>query len=86
MRLFEVVLHAINEASLTVEAHPSTLATCSLYLMLLKLGIKDLAPHHYFSNFRRVKLIFKEKFKARKGVLMGKKERRGLILFLENRK
>ena len=47
--------------------------------MPLKLSIKDLIPHHYFSDFGRFKLIFKVNLRAKKGVLMGKRERRGLV-------
>ena len=73
MPLFKVALRAIEEG------HASTPTTCSLHLVPLKFGIKDLAPHHYFSDFGRVKLILEANFRAKIGLLMGKRERSSLV-------
>ena len=51
--------------------------------MQSELDIKCLSPHYYFSNFGRVKLIFKANFRAKKGVLMGKRDSRGHVLAWE---
>ena len=48
--------------------------------MQYELGILVRVAHHYFSDFGRDKLIFEANFRGKKGVLMGKLERGGLVL------